>query len=75
MTDTVEKLQAEVLNLSRADRTRLLDRLVASLDHDAEIEQEWDDLADARASELASGAARGIPLEVVVAALEARYPG
>ena len=44
----VEALEAEVLRLSRSDRTRLLDRLVASLDADAAREQAWDAVAAAR---------------------------
>ena len=71
----LETLQAEVLRLSRADRTKLLDCLVASLDIDADVEAEWDELADRREYDLESGAAKGIPLEVAVARLEARFPG
>jgi putative addiction module component (TIGR02574 family) len=71
----LEALQAEVLRLSPADRARLLDRLVASLDVDASVEAAWDDLADQREAELGSGNAQSVPLEVVVARLEARFPG
>ena len=75
MQATLETLQAEVLRLSPADRTKLLDCLVASLDIDADVEAEWDELADRREHDLESGAAEGIPLEVAVARLEARFPG
>ena len=44
MSTTLEALQAEVLRLSPADRARLLDRLIASLDVDSEAEAAWDDL-------------------------------
>jgi len=75
MTSTLETLQAEVLRLSPADRARLLDRLVASLDADASAEAAWDELADRREAELGSGAAEAVDLEVAVARLEARFPG
>ena len=38
MPTTLEALQAEVLRLSPVDRARLLDRLIASLDLDADNE-------------------------------------
>jgi len=75
MPTSVEALQAEVLNLSPADRSRLLDRLIASLDEDAEIEAAWDAIADDRQAELASGAAKSVPLSEAISVLEARFPG
>jgi len=75
MTITLETLQAEVLRLSPADRARLLDRLIASLDVDAGAENAWDKVADEREQELATGAAAAVPLDVVIARLEARFPG
>ena len=68
-------LQAEVLRLSPADRAKLLDRLIASLDVDADAEASWDVLADAREQEFQDGAAEAVPLEVALARLEARFPG
>lgn len=75
MPSTLETLQAEVLRLSPADRARLLDRLIASLDVDAGAEAAWDQLADKREQELQAGTAQAVPLEVAVARLEARFPG
>jgi putative addiction module component (TIGR02574 family) len=75
MSTTLETLQAEVLRLSPTDKARLLDRLVASLDGDAEAEAAWDALADQREEELDAGKAQSVPLDVVVARLEARFPG
>ncbi len=75
MTITLETLQAEVLRLSPADRARLLDRLIASLDVDAGAEAAWDKLADERERELAVGIASAVPLDVAIARLEARFPG
>lgn len=75
MPITLEELQAQVLRLSPADRARLLDRLIASLDVDAQAEAAWDELADRREEELDSGTVETVSLEVIVARLEARFPG
>lgn len=75
MTINLETLQAEVLRLSPADRAKLLDRLIASLDVDAGAEAAWDKLADEREREFAVGAAAAVPLDVAIARLEARFPG
>lgn len=75
MTISLETLQAQVLRLSPADRARLLDRLIASLDVDAGAEAAWDKLADDREQELTAGSAAAVPLDVAIARLEARFPG
>ena len=75
MSMSLETLQAEILRLSRSDRARLLDQLIAGLDSDAEGEAEWDALADNREQELDSGSAQPVPLDVAIARLEARFPG
>ena len=74
MQTTLETLQAEVLRLSPADRAKLLDRLIVSLDVDPDAEAAWDELADRREQELQTGAAEAIPVEVAVVRLEARFP-
>ena len=75
MSTTLETLQAEVLSLSPADRARLLDRLIASLDADAEVEAAWDALADRREAEMDAGAVQAVPLAAALSRLEARFPG
>lgn len=75
MSTSLEAIQAEVLRLSPSDRSRLLDRLIVSLDADAEVEAEWDVVADARESEITSGVAAAVPLEKAMARLEARFKG
>jgi hypothetical protein len=75
MTTVLETLQAEALRLSPADRAKLLDRLIASLDVDAGVEAAWDKLADERAQELDAGAVKAVSLDVAIARLEARFPG
>lgn len=74
MPTTVEILQAQVTSLAKADRSRLLELLVASLDVDAETEEEWEQLAAQREAELESGAVVGISLEDAMAQLRARLP-
>jgi len=75
MPRTLESLKAEVMSLAPADRARLLDQLIASLDRDAETENAWDELAVKREAEMGSGSIQGAPLADVVARLEARFPG
>ena len=71
---TLESLEASALKLSTADRSRLLERLLASLDADAEVEQAWESLADAREGELDSGSAATVPADEALARLRARLP-
>lgn len=75
MSTALETLQAEVLRLPPADRAKLLDRLIASLDVDVSAEAAWDRLADQRDQELVAGTVAAVPLEVAIARLEARFPG
>ena len=75
MSISLEAIQAEVLRLSPSDRSRLLERLIVSLDADAEVEAEWDVVAEAREAEITSGVATPIPLEKAMARLEARFKG
>lgn len=74
MPNTFEALQAEALRLSPADRAKLPDRLIASLDVDVEAEAAWDAVADRRAKELESGSSQAVPVEVAIARLEAQFP-
>ena len=67
----VELLEAEVLGLPPAQRSRLLDRLVASLDADPEWEEAWEQEADRREALIESGQSQWISGEEVVAKLRA----
>lgn len=71
---TLEALEASALKLSAADRSRLLERLLASLDADAEVEQAWESLADQREADLDRGATVAVPSEEALARLRARLP-
>jgi hypothetical protein len=68
-------LEAEALKLAPADRSRLIERLLVSLDADEEVESTWDAVADAREEALKSGAVTPAPLHEALARLEARFPG
>lgn len=75
MSMTIESLQAEVMRLSPADRARLLERLIASLDQDTAAEAAWDAEAQRRDAELDSGTVNAMPFSEVIARLETRFPG
>ena len=72
MSIPVEVLEIEVLNLAPAERSRLLDRLLASLDPDPEWEEAWAKEVDRREAEMAAGRATWLPGEEVVARLRAK---
>ena len=75
MTITLELLEAEALKLAPAERSRLLERLMESLDEDHEIEAAWDAVAEDRESQVAVASAATVPMEQAFARLEARFPG
>ncbi|RJP33667.1 MAG: addiction module antitoxin RelB [Candidatus Omnitrophota bacterium] len=58
------------MQLTRAERARLAERLIASLDEDVEIEQVWAEEVRRRVEELQSGAVQSIPGEQVFAELK-----
>ncbi|MEO6277016.1 hypothetical protein [Roseateles sp.] len=65
MDTTFETLEAEVLKLPLAQRTKLLDRVVASLDADAARDAAWDAVAASRDAE----AAQLVPMDEALARL------
>lgn len=75
MTATLESLQAQVLSLSKADRSRLLERLIASLDVDPSAEEEWERLAEAGDAELDSDPLGTVTLDDAMTRLRAKFPG
>ena len=60
MTTPLEVLEAQVLSLSQADRSRLVDKLLTSLSHDTEWEQAWADEADRREARITGGQAQWV---------------
>jgi hypothetical protein len=61
MSIPVEILEAEALSLPQADRSRLVDRLIASLEKDPEWEAAWSEEADRREERIARGQAAWVP--------------
>ena len=72
MTTMLETLEAEALKLPVSERTHLLERLIASLDADAETEEAWAQVADHRASELDTGAVEAVSGPAMMLRLRAR---
>lgn len=74
MSTNLEALEAEVLQLAPVERSHLLERLIASLDSDPEVEEAWEREADRREAELESGLIAAIPGQEAIARLRARIP-
>ncbi len=72
MTTSLEVLEAEALKLAPAERSHLLERLIASLDSDAEVAEAWEMEADRREAALESGALVEIPEGEAMSRLRAR---
>lgn len=69
MTLPIEALEAEVLSLSPAERARLLDRLITSLDTDRTVDEAWMLEARRRDEQLDSGTVKPMSGDVVLAQL------
>ncbi|MCA0215025.1 MAG: addiction module protein [Proteobacteria bacterium] len=61
MSIPLDTLEAEVLKLSAGARSHLLDRLIASLETDSEIEQAWALEAERRDAEVEAGKVVAVP--------------
>jgi Putative addiction module component len=72
MNIPVDVLEAEVLSLPAELRSRLLDKLIASLDHDAEWLEAWAAEADRREAAIAAGQSQWLPGVEVVAQIRAK---
>lgn len=70
MRSTAEELEEAVLSLPRGERARLAERLIASLDEDAEIEQAWAVEVRRRLEAYRKGEIEAVPVEDVL--IEAR---
>jgi len=68
----LEVLEAEVLRLPPVDRSHLLERLIASLDADPEVEEAWEREADRREADLDSGLIAAVPGQEAIDRLRAR---
>jgi hypothetical protein len=61
LTTHLEVLEAEALKLDPAERSHLLECLIASLDVDPDVEAAWELEADRREASLESGSAIEVP--------------
>ena len=73
MSSTVEALEAEALQLSAAERARLIERLIASIDADPEVEDAWAAEVERRSAEIESGAVSLIPGPEALAKLKTEF--
>ncbi len=69
MPTMLETLEIEVLRLPAADRSRLLDRLIASLDENQSIDEAWDREAARRDAEIEDGTSTPVDGKDVLARL------
>lgn len=67
---SLEVLEVEVLRLSAPDRTRLLERVVASLGEDRARDAAWDGVAKRRDADIDAGLSKELPLDEVLARLK-----
>ena len=72
MSTNLEALEAEVLQLAPVERSHLLERLIASLDSDPEVENAWEREADRREAELESGSILAVSGQEAIARLRAK---
>ena len=61
MQTQFETLEAEALKLTTAERAKLAEHLIASLDEDSEIEEAWAAETDRRIAEIEAGTVKLIP--------------
>ena len=68
VADPASKLQAKALKLPPEERARLAERLISSLDHEADADSEelWIQEAERRLDELESGVVDAIAAERVI---------
>ncbi len=73
MSLTIESLEAEALQLSAAERARLIERLIASLDADPEVEEAWAAEVERRHAEIESKTVALLPGAETLAKLRAEF--
>ena len=71
METELEKLEAEALKLTPGERAALAQRLLASLEEDAEIEEAWAVEVERRIAEVEIGAVQLVPIEEALARVRA----
>jgi putative addiction module component (TIGR02574 family) len=67
METQLERLETEALKLTPGERAALAQRLLASLDVDAEIEEAWAAEVERRIADVESGIVQVIPIDEALA--------
>ena len=72
-SETVETLEAAALQLTPADRARLVDQLIATLDADPEVEEAWAVEVECRQTEIEDGSVTWLTGPENLAKLKAEF--
>ncbi len=74
MTALLEKIEREAMSLSREDRERLAQDLIAGLENSphSEIEQAWIDEAERRYDDWKAGRTKAVPAEDAIAEMRGK---
>jgi putative addiction module component (TIGR02574 family) len=70
---TIEQLEQALLRLPADERARLVERIISSLDADAEIESQWLAEVKRRDAELDEKLVAAIPMEDALATIRERF--
>lgn len=70
---TTDQIEQELLKLPASERARLAERLIASLDEDAEVQAAWIAEVRRRDEELQSGAVEAIPVEDALKTIRTQF--
>jgi putative addiction module component (TIGR02574 family) len=73
MSASIEELEAEALGLPASQRARLVEKLIASLDPEPEIENAWAEEVERRHAEIESGAVTMLPGAESLARLRSEF--
>ena len=72
-SETVETLEAVALQLTHVDRARLVDRLIATVGADPEVEEAWAAEVERRQTEIENGTVSLLPGPESLAKLKAEF--
>ena len=72
-SETVETLEVLALQLTPADRARVVDRLIATLDADPDVEEAWAAEVERRQTEIENGTVSLLPGPESLAKLKAEF--
>ena len=72
-SETFETIEAAALQLTAAERARLVERLIATLDADPEVEQAWAAEVERRQAEIEDGTVSLLPGPESLTKLKAEF--